>query len=248
MTIRCQSLEPQPPFGHQECGVWIRGWPLRPNLQLSQDKSEDPAQIIEVSVSPRGTTMSCTHVVLSRSRLEFVLNSRSLAAHLAGSQVAHTGIVQTASDHHGGIVLSLDVVVGRIRQHVIKDRTLVGIPPLFVFGDGQWQLVIHHRIDHIDKGHLATQARKSSGRNWSRLPSRDHLQSPCNGQLSWGRPPFRNQMLGGRNEVRKGVLLVEKLAIKYHCRPISEPPRMWGNGKGQAPIQQAHQDDRKSTG
>ena len=62
--------------------------------------------------------------------------------------------MQPSSNKQHRVILRAHLIVGRIAQHVVVRRFLLGIAPFVKLASGQWNRLVQHRGNHIDKRHV----------------------------------------------------------------------------------------------
>ncbi len=153
------------------------------------------------------------HVDVQQQRRIVLLQRPQLGHILRRLPVHHLRVVQTRLHQHRRIVPGLQIVIRRVRPHVLKRLRLIRIPPLLILRHRQGQGSVEHRIHHIDERHMrqhhAEQIRPL-------IHHRPHQQPTCASTLNRHpvlRPvPFRYQLLCHRDEVRKCVPLHHHLS------------------------------------
>ena len=134
---------------------------------------------------------------------------------LGGLVVGHPGVVQAAQGEDRRVDLAGHVLVRRVGLHVRVDRGIVQrVAPLLPLGHGQRQRRVQDRVQRVDERHLGHDAGEVLRRQ---VGHRAHQQAAR--RAAPGHQPGRRgpagllQVLGARDEVGEGVLLVQQLAV-----------------------------------
>jgi len=122
--------------------------------------------------------------------------------------------VQAGRHQHGGIGLARDVVVGRVRQHVVVVLPLLRVAPLVELVGGERDALVEHRRDDVDERHLRDDRAVIGARL---VGDRAHQQpagaaAHCRHALRVG-IAFLHQEARDVDEVVEGVALPEELAV-----------------------------------
>ena len=81
-----------------------------------------------------------------------------------GLKILNLRIMEPGRDQHVGIALRLDLIIGRVRQHVVVVRGNPGISPLAVLRSGKRNAVIKHGRHNVNEGYLGNDALIDFGR------------------------------------------------------------------------------------
>ena len=118
------------------------------------------------------------------------------------------GVVEAGLDEHGGVVRRLEVLVGRIAVHVGEVVGLVGVSPLFIFGDGEGERGVEHGVHDVYEGDVG---------EYDAEELRPHIDygaeeqtagaAAFDGDAVWGTVALANESFDDRDEIGEGVEL-----------------------------------------
>ena len=141
--------------------------------------------------------------------------------------VLHLAVPQAGRHQHRRIGLARDVVVGRVRQHVVVVLLLLRVAPLVELVGRERDALVEHGRDHVDERHLrddrAVVGRRHVGDRAHQQPAgaaahRRHA-------LARRRSPPRTRKRVTSMKSVKVFFLFSSLPSSYQRRPISWPPR-----------------------
>ena len=134
---------------------------------------------------------------------------------LGGLAVQHARVVQAGHREDRRVGLRGHVLVGRVGLHVRVDLGVVQrIPPLLPLAHRQRQRRVEDRGERVDERHLRNDAAEVlRGDVRDRAHQQAAGRAAARDQPRRRRPARARQVLGARDEVGEGVLLVQQLAV-----------------------------------
>ena len=123
-------------------------------------------------------------------------------------------VVQGCLDEHGRVVFGRDVIVRAVGEHVLEVlRVLHRVAPLLPLARRERERVVKLRVDYVNEGHVGDDGLEEVG---AHVRDRAHQESARRAaryhQTVFRRVARLNQILGGGDEVREGVLLRHHLS------------------------------------
>jgi len=131
-------------------------------------------------------------------------------------------VPQPRRDQHGRVRLRADIVVGRIRQHVVVGLSVRWIAPLVVFVGGEGDGVVQHGGDDVHERHLSDDAAVvlrtdvGDGAHQQAAGASAHRE-----YLVLGSESLVHQEMRDIDEVGEGIFFCISRPSSYHARPIS---------------------------
>src|SRR3984957_11140598 len=157
------------------------------NSHLRQEIRVIECRLFQPVISPRRSAMPRrTHIRLQKQSIVIRAHSAHLCNILRGLPIHHLAVIERRLDQHVRVSLRLDVVVRRIRNHVIERGFFLWIAPLLKFRYGQWQRFVQHRIYHVNK-------RNSHQRRVKQI--RPHIQHYAHQQPACASPFYHQPVL-----------------------------------------------------
>ena len=148
------------------------------------------------------------HVDMQQQRRIVLLQRPQLRHILRRLPIHHLRIVQARLHQHRRIVPGLQIIVRRVRPHVLKRLGFIRIPPLLILRHRQGQGRIEHRIHHIHERHMRQHHSEQIRPLIHHGPHQQSARASTFDRHPVLRPiALRNQLLRHRDEVRKSVPL-----------------------------------------
>src|SRR5690606_1866301 len=190
------------------------GWQLLRQAQLLQHEGVFLGTLAVTLEAAGLAAVAGLHVDAEQQRVVVGLAVTQARHPLGRLEVLHLAVPQAGGHQHRRIVLALDVVVGRVVQHVLVVDRVGRIAPLVVLVVGQRDALVHHRRHHVHEGHVGDDGPVLLRRH---VDHRAHQQAA--GAAAHGRHPvgsrvtLGHQEIGDVDEVGEGVDLLQQLAV-----------------------------------
>mmetsp|Transcript_59205 Transcript_59205/g.145329 ORF Transcript_59205/g.145329 Transcript_59205/m.145329 type:complete len:422 (-) Transcript_59205:1140-2405(-) len=208
-----------------------------------EQEGVDQRDVVELVKPPRLARVPCSHVHLAKRKPVVSPLLAHLGNPLCRLPVGHTRVREPARGKQVRVLARSDLVIGRVGLNVVIGLLALGrVAPLRELRRGEGQGEVAHGVEHINKGHLPNDGLEEAfprevhrGTN-KQPPSRPALD----GDVALRGELLLDEVLGARDEVGEGILLVEHLAIGVvPLVPAVSPPPDVGDGVDEATVDHA---------
>ena len=192
--------------------------------------------------------MACTHVGLHQQQVVVGLQLAQLGDPFGGFPIGHARIVQPRCHHQRRVIARSHLIIGRIGQD-IGERRLVGdrVAPFLPFARRQRQILVQHRVQHIDKRHVrdncAVLRRVLIDDRAHQLTAR---RTAARRDHAFRRKALRDQPAACVDEIVEGVGAFEQLALQIPAPPQIIAAANMRDGIGKAAIHKGKPRGRKA--